>query len=261
MFRSLHIAATGMAAQETQLETVSNNIANANTVGYKKQRADFQDLLYQTIRAAGGRTGPTTVNPTGLQVGSGVKVVTTARLFGQGAIQNTDNPLDLAVEGGGFFVVQQHDGTQAFTRAGNLRTDPDGRLVTPEGLPVEPGVTIPPDATAITISSNGTVSVTMAGQTDPVEVGQLQLATFVNPAGLQGIGHNLLVASGASGEPQIGEPGRDGRGTLLQGSLERANVDVVEEMIGLISSQRNYEVNSKVIAAADEMLRSATQMR
>ncbi|HEY6557956.1 MAG TPA: flagellar basal-body rod protein FlgG [Polyangiaceae bacterium] len=261
MFRSLHIASTGMAAQETHLEGISNNIANANTVGYKKQRVDFQDLLYQTVRAAGTATGPTTQSPTGLQIGNGVKVVGTTRSFEQGALYNTNNPLDVAIEGNGFFVVEQADGTPAYTRCGTLQTDSEGRIVTSEGMPLDPPITIPADATSVAIAANGTVSATLKGETAPVELGQLTTATFVNPAGLHAIGHNLLLASAASGEPQVGEPGSDGRGTLLQGSIEKANVDIVEEMIGLIAAQRSYEINSKVITTADEMLRAATQLR
>jgi flagellar basal-body rod protein FlgG len=188
-------------------------------------------------------------------------VVGTSRIFQQGATLVTNNPLDVAIEGDGFFLVQQPDGTQAYTRAGDLQKDQDGRLVTPEGLAIEPTITIPPDAVSVAIGADGTVSVTLSGQTEPTQVGQLTLATFVNPAGLNGIGHNLFTQTAASGEPQIGEPGMDGRGTVLQGALERANVDVVEEMIGLISAQRAYEINSKVITAADDMLRAATQLR
>ena len=261
MFRSLHIAATGMAAQETQLESISNNISNGNTVGYKKQRVDFQDLLYQTIRAPGAPTGQTTVSPTGLQLGSGVRVVSTSRVFSQGTVLTTNNPLDIAVEGNGFFVVQQNDGKPAYTRAGSLRTDPQGRIVTPEGLPLDPPVTIPQGATNITIASNGKVSVTLPGETNPADVGQIQTANFINPAGLQSIGHNLMIASAASGDAQVGEPGTDGRGALLQGATEQSNVDIVEEMVGMISAQRAYEINSKVITTADDMLRAATQIR
>ncbi|MCA9594291.1 MAG: flagellar hook-basal body complex protein, partial [Myxococcales bacterium] len=176
-------------------------------------------------------------------------------------LYNTNNPLDVAVEGRGFFVVQQPDGTPAYTRDGSLRLDGDGRIVNAEGFPLDPPVTVPPEATGISIAANGTVSATMNGETAPVELGQLSIATFVNPAGLAAKGHNLLVPTTASGEAQLGEPGTDGRGTLLQGSLEKANVDVVEEMIGLISAQRAYEINSKVITTADEMLRAASQMR
>lgn len=261
MFRSLHIAATGMSAQETQLEGIAHNIANANTVGFKRQRTDFQDLLYQTVRAPGAPTGPTTVSPTGLQLGTGVRVIGTSRIFEQGTLYNTQNPLDVAVEGNGFFVLQQADGTPAYTRSGELKTDGDGRIVNSEGLPLDPPITIPPGAAGVSISANGTVAALMPGEKAPVELGQISIATFVNPAGLRGLGHNLFLPTAASGEPQVGDPGQDGRGALLQGSLEKANVDIVEEMIGLISAQRAYEVNSKVITTADEMLRAATQMR
>lgn len=261
MFRTLQIAATGMAAQEAHLETVSNNIANANTVGFKKQRVDFQDLLYETVRAPGTPTGPDTTSPGGLQIGNGVRVVSTSREFAPGTVETTDGPLDLAIEGAGFFVVQQGDGTPAYTRAGALRTDSQGRLVTAEGQPLEPPITIPANATNVAVASDGTVSATVPGQTNPVPLGQITTATFVNPGGLQAMGHNSFVATASSGEAQIGAPGADGRGTLLQGALEQANVNVAEEMIGLISAQRSYEINSRVIAAADEMLRAATQLK
>ena len=261
MFRSLHIASTGMSAQETHLEGISHNIANANTVGFKKQRVDFQDLLYQTVRAPGAPTGATTMSPTGLQIGNGVRVVGMARINEQGNVITTNNPLDVAIEGNGFFAVQQPDGNPAYTRGGELRLDGQGRMVNSEGYPLEPPITVPPGATSVSIAANGSVSATLSGQTAPVELGQLQIATFVNPAGLNAIGHNLLVPTQASGEAQLGEPGADGRGTLMQGALERANVDIVEEMIGLISAQRAYEINSKVVTAADEMLQAAAHMR
>jgi flagellar basal-body rod protein FlgG len=261
MFRSLNIAATGMAAQETHLEGISNNIANANTTGYKKQRVDFQDLLYQTVRAAGTQTSPTAISPSGLQIGSGTRVVGTSRIFSQGSTVVTNNPLDLAIEGAGFFVVQQPDGTPAYTRAGNLQTNEQGQIVTTEGHPIDPSITIPPDATNVTIGADGTVSVTLAGQPLPTQVGQITIASFVNPSGLSAKGHNLFTETAASGQAQVGTPGTESRGTILQGATESANVDVVEEMIGLIGAQRSYEINSKVITAADDMLRAATQLR
>jgi flagellar basal-body rod protein FlgG len=261
MFRSLHIAATGMQAQESQLDTISNNLANANTVGFKKVRADFQDLFYQNVRFAGTQTSQTTMSPTGLQIGSGVRMVGTSRIDTQGAIKQTGNNLDLAVEGQGFFVIAQPDGTQAFTRSGQFKVDAQGRMTTAEGLPLDPPVTIPPAATSVSIARDGIVSITLAGQATPTQVGSIQMANFVNPAGLNPLGHNLFQSTMASGDPQLGTPGTDGRGTLLQGAVEQANVEVVEEMIGLIAAQRAYEVNSKVISAADDMLKNATNLR
>lgn len=261
MFRSLNIAATGMAAQETHLEAISNNIANGNTVGYKKQRVDFEDLLYQTVRAAGAPTGQTTMNPTGLQLGTGVRVVNTSRQFEEGTLNQTNNQLDVAIEGNGFIAVQQNDGTLAYTRNGELKTDGTGRVVNTDGLPIDPPITIPQGATQITIAANGQVSVQMPGETNPTELGQITLNTFINNDGLRAVGHNLFMPTFASGEPQPGEAGTEGRGTLMQGSLEQSNVDIVEEMVGMISAQRSYEINSKVISTADDMLRAATQMR
>jgi flagellar basal-body rod protein FlgG len=261
MFRSLHIAATGMAAQEAQLDAISNNLANVNTVGFKKVRADFQDLLYETLRAPGSATTATTFSPTGLQVGSGTRMVATSRLHSQGTLQQTGNPLDIAIEGNGFFPIQQSDGTIAYTRAGNFKTDAQGRIVNSEGLPLDPPITIPPDTTGISIGADGTVSASTKTAAQPIQLGQIQIANFVNPARLNSAGHNLYIATSASDEPQLGVGGVDGRGTLLQGTTEHANVEVVEEMIGLIAAQRNYEINSKVVSAADEMLRNATQMR
>jgi flagellar basal-body rod protein FlgG len=253
MFRSLSIAATGMSAQQTQLESISNNIANANTDGFKKQRVDFQDLLYQTVRAAGAQTSATTRSPTGLQLGSGVRVAGTARV--------TNNPLDMTIQGEGMFVVQQPDGNPAYTRAGGLQKDAQGQLVTPEGLPLDPPIIIPNEAVSVTVGYDGTVTAMIQGQSAPVELGQITVASFINPAGLHSLGRNLYIPTASSGEAQVGAPGQDGRGSLLQGALEKSNVDVVEEMVGLISTQRGYEVNSKIITAADEMLRAATQMR
>lgn len=260
MFRSLHVAATGMTAQETKLDTIANNLANANTTGFKRQDADFEDLLYQNLRAptanaAGGAA------PSGAQVGSGARVVSTSRAFAQGPIQQTGNPLDLAIEGNGFLAVNRREGETAFTRAGALKVDAQGRLVTSDGLAVEPPITIPADATAIAISADGVVTATQPGQRQPTQVGQLQLANFPNPNGLMGLGHNLYAATASSGEPATGAAGADGRGTFLQGALEGSNVEVVTEMIALVRTQRAYEINSKVVTAADEMMRNATQLR
>jgi len=261
MFRALHVAATGMAAQETHLEGISNNISNANTVGYKKQRIDFQDLLYQQVRAPGAPTSATTMLPTGLQLGSGVRVAGTSRQFGQGTLTQTQNQLDLAIEGNGFFVVQQADGTLAYTRAGTLQTDGTGRLVNGEGLPLDPPLSVPSNTISVSIAATGRVTAQVSGEQNPIELGTISLATFVNPAGLRALGHNLFMPTPASGEAMIGNPGEEGRGALMQGAIEQANVDIVEEMIGLISAQRAYEMNSKVITTADQMLEAATQIR
>lgn len=260
MFRSLNIAATGMAAQETKLDTISNNLANVSTTGYKRQGTEFEDLLYQNLRAAtpnaqGGAA------PSGTQVGTGVRVVSTSRSFAQGATIQTSNPLDVAIEGAGFLTVSKASGEIGYTRAGSLKMDSTGRLVTNDGLPVEPPINIPLDATAVTIASDGTISATTAAGRSTVQLGQLQIATFPNPGGLDATGHNLFAPTAASGEPTTGSPGLDGRGTILQGALEGSNVEMVEEMVGLIRTQRAYEVNSKVISAADDMLRNATQVR
>lgn len=260
MFRSLHVAATGMVAQETKLDTISNNLANANTTGYKRQDAEFEDLLYQNVRSA-GPNGQGMVGPTNAQVGAGARVVATSRSFSQGSIQQTGNPLDLAIEGNGFLAITKTTGDLAYTRAGTLKLDAQGRLCTSEGLAVEPNINIPAEATSIAISPDGVVSAVMPGQRNATQLGQLQLVTVPNPNGLKSIGHNLFEVTASSGEPQPGTPGMDGRGTFMQGALEGSNVEVVTEMIGLIRTQRAYEINSKVIAAADEMLRNATQMR
>lgn len=259
MFRSLHVAATGMTAQETKLDTIANNLANASTVGYKRQDAEFEDLLYQTLRGPAPQAGG--VAPAGVEIGAGSRIVATSRAFAQGSLEQTGNPLDLAIEGQGFFVVQRPGGDLAYTRAGSLKLDGQGRLSTADGLPLEPPISVPQDATGIVVASDGTVSATQAGQSAPSPLGQIQLVTFPNPEGLSALGHNLFQASGASGEPSAGAPGVEGRGALMQGAREASNVEVVSEMIGLIRAQRAYEINSKVIAAADEMLRNATQMR
>jgi flagellar basal-body rod protein FlgG len=260
MFRSLDVAATGMAAQETKLDTIANNLANSNTTGYKRQDAEFEDLLYQNVRGP-ALTGTGQTAPTGVQVGLGVRVVAVQRLFSQGALQQTGNPLDVAIEGQGFFTVMRPTGEPAYTRAGNFKLDAEGRLVTSEGLPLEPPISVPTDATSVTIGADGTVSATRPGQPQATSLGQLQVVTFPNPGGLQGVGRSLYEAGAASGDPLAGAPGTEGRGTVMQGSLESANVEVVNEMIALIRTQRAYEINSKVISAADEMLRNATQAR
>jgi flagellar basal-body rod protein FlgG len=260
MFRSLNVAATGMAAEETQLDTIANNLANANTTGYKRQNAQFEDLLYQNARAVGPNADGT-VAPTTTQLGTGVRVVATTRSFAQGTLQQTGNPLDLAIEGDGFFAVMRPTGEMAYTRAGSFQLDAQRRLTTSDGLPLEPPITIPADATNVNIAADGTVSVQQPGGHAPTVVGQIHLTTFPNPNGLASDGHNLLTPTASSGEPITGAPGVDGRGTLMQASIEGSNVDVVNEMVSMIRAQRSYEINSKVISAADEMLRNATQFQ
>jgi len=260
MFRSLYVAASGMTAQETKLDTIANNLANANTAGYKRQSAEFEDLMYQRVRTP-GRTPDGGMGPTGVQIGLGTRVVATARAFSQGNIEQTGNPLDVALEGPGFLPVLKADGSIAYTRAGALKLDAQGRVVTSDGLPIEPAINIPPNAIDVVIGADGKVSVTQPGDSEPSEVGALQIATFTNPGGLTPLGHNLFAQSGASGEALLGEPSTDGRGSLMQGALEGSNVEVVTEMIDMIRSQRSYEINSKVISAADEMLRNATNVR
>ncbi|MCH2108734.1 MAG: flagellar basal-body rod protein FlgG [Polyangiaceae bacterium] len=261
MFRSLHVAATGMAAQQSRLEGISHNIANSNTTGFKRSRLEFQDLLYHTVRNPGAATGDTTEAPIGVQYGSGVRIVGTAQVHEQGSFMTTDNPLDVAIEGRGFLTVQRNDGTLAYTRAGTLKADANGQIVTNEGLALEPPIAIPEDSQGLTISPTGIVTVQVPGEEEPIEVGQINTATFVNPGGLRALGHNLYERTIASGEAQFAEPGSEGHGTLMQGALEQSNVDMVEEMINLISAQRSYEINSRVISSADEMLRAATEMQ
>jgi len=260
MLRSLEVAATGMVAQESKLDSIANNLANASTTGYKRQEAEFEDLLYQNMRAP-ATNGAGAAAPAGVQLGSGTRIVSTARFFTQGAIQHTGNPLDIAIEGNGFIAVQRGQGELAYTRSGSLKVDAQGRMTTSDGLPIEPPISVPPEATSVAIAGDGTVTATMAGQSTPTRLGQIQLATFPNPSGLNALGHNLFQPTASSGEVSVGLPGTAGRGTLLQGSLEGSNVEVVTEMIGLIRAQRAYEINSKVINAADEMLRNASQVR
>ncbi len=260
MLRALSIASTGMEAQSTRIDNISNNLANVNTSGYKRSRADFEDLLYQTLRAPGAAAGGGAAAPVGLQVGYGVRTVSSSKIFSQGDFQQTGNSLDLAIEGEGFFQVVQPSGDLAYTRAGNLKTDGEGRLVTSSGFALDPEIIIPPDATNVTISADGRVSVTRGGTAETTEVGQLQLAGFANAAGLSSAGHGLYLTTPTSGEAIVAAPGEGGLGTISQGFLEGSNVKVVEEMIGLIVAQRSYETNSKVIEAADEMLQTTTQM-
>ncbi len=259
MLRALNSAATGMAAQQLNIDVVANNMANANTTGFRKSRAEFQDLLYQTVRAPGGQTGGGGTQPTGIQIGQGTRTVATVAMHTQGVMRQTGNSLDVAIEGHGFLQVTLPNGDISYTRAGNLKTDADGRLVTVDGFAVEPAITVPTDATSVTISASGVVSVTQPGQNNSSEIGQLQLANFANPTGLLATGRSLYSATSASGQAVLSNPGEQGVGTLAQGFLEGSNVEVVTEMIELIASQRAYEINQRVVQAADEMLRKSTE--
>jgi flagellar basal-body rod protein FlgG len=260
--RALSTAATGMAAQQLNVEVISNNIANMNTVGYKRQRAEFQDLIYQDMEKAGSQSSDAgTVVPTGIQIGSGVKTGSVYRITSQGSLTQTSNQLDVAIQGRGYLQVQLPSGETAYTRAGNLSVNNTGQIVTDQGYPVLPTITIPTDATAITISSAGQVQVTQPGATTPATVGQFQLATFINEPGLEATGDNLFQVSGASGPAVLGAPGAPGFGTLMQGYTEASNVDAVTEVTSLISAQRAYEMNSKVVTTADQMLSTTNQMK
>jgi len=260
MMRSLWSAATGMVAQQTNIDVIANNLANVNTVGFKASRVDFQDLVYQTYAEPGAAATQSTQIPTGVQVGLGTRFAAIQRIYSPGEMRQTGNTLDLAIEGDGFFQVLLPDGRTAYTRDGAIKLDGQGRLVTSDGNPLDPEITIPPDATGVTIGSDGTVSVTLAGQNESEQLGQLTLAKFLNPAGLTSIGRNLLLPTGASGDPLVASPGTEGMGTLAQGFLELSNVSVIEEMVNMIVAQRAYEVNSKCIQVADEMLSMANTL-
>jgi flagellar basal-body rod protein FlgG len=260
--RALSTAATGMAAQQLNVEVISNNIANMNTVGFKRQRAEFQDLIYQDMEKAGAQSSDAgTIVPTGIQVGSGVKTGSVYRITSQGSLTQTNNKLDLAIQGRGYLQVQLPSGELAYTRAGNLSVNNAGLIVTDQGYPVMPQTTIPPDATDIIISSSGQVQVQQPTNSAPAQVGQLQLATFINEAGLTAQGDNLFQVSGASGPAVVGNPGAPGFGTLMQGYTEASNVDAVTEITALISAQRAYEMNSKIITTADQMLATTAQVK
>lgn len=261
MFRALATAASGMQAQQTRLDVTANNIANVSTNGFKKSRAEFADLMYQTTRPAGAPTGAGTTAPSGLEVGLGVRVASTQRFQTQGDMHQTNNPLDVAIEGNGFFAVQLPSGDIGYTRNGSFQLDPEGRLVTTEGYPLAGDISVPAEATAVSIAADGTVSAIVPGDPQPQNIGQLELASFANPGGLEPLGKTLFRESGASGAVVMGAPGTGGTGGLMQGSIESSNVSVVEEMIDLISGQRAYEVNSRVIKAADEMLGQTAQLR
>jgi len=254
MIRSLYTAATGMEAQRLNIDVVANNLANVNTTGYKRSRADFQDLIYQTISEPGATSAEGMQIPSGIQVGLGVRTIAVQKMFEQGDFTSTGNSLDIVIEGDGFFQITKPDGEIAYTRSGAFKLDSEGRVVTSDGYPLDPAMTIPTDTTSITIGTDGRVTVTQAGSTTPAEVGQITLARFSNPAGLKAIGKNLFMETESSGEATTANPGTDGMGTVIQGYLEMSNVNVVEEMINMIVSQRAYEINSKAVTASDEML-------
>ncbi|MDX1809921.1 MAG: flagellar basal-body rod protein FlgG [Sulfurospirillaceae bacterium] len=261
MLRSLYTAATGMIAQQTQIDTTSNNIANVNTIGYKKQRAEFADLMYQTMEYAGTATSNTTVSPTGIEVGLGVRPTAISKLFTQGNFKETGNPLDMAITGQGFFQIQLPDGSTAYTRNGSFKLDSNGNIVNSDGYQLIPQITIPQDATQISIGTDGTVSVMQAGQTQMSQVGQIELANFVNPAGLHSLGNNNYINTTASGDAITSTPGLNGLGEIRQNFVEMSNVQLVEEMTDLITGQRAYEANSKAITTSDEMLQTVNGLK
>ncbi len=252
--QSLWVAKTGLEAQQTRMAVVSNNLANVNTTGFKRGRPVFEDLLYQNVRQVGGSTSEETEAPTGLMLGSGVRITATERMHTQGNHVETGNPLDLMVQGRGFFQVLLPDGDMAYTRDGSFKVDSDGRLVTANGFEVQPGVNVPTDAQAISVSADGLIQAKLPGQAQLVTIGSMQVADFVNPAGLEPKGGNLYLETTASGSPQIGTPGLDGMGTLAQGALEGSNVNVVEELVNMIETQRAYEMASKAISTSEQML-------
>ncbi len=260
--KALYIASSGMAAQETNVEVISNNIANMRTTGYKRQRAEFQDLLYQQLRRSGSTTsGQGTLAPVGIEIGSGVKTAATPRVMSQGTPTPTEKELDVAVRGEGFFIVNLPDGRTGYTRDGSFERGPDGQLVNVDGYAIQPGITIPENATSVSIAADGTVEAFLDSDSTPTQIGQLQLARFVNKAGLASAGNNLFIETASSGPAQIGTPASAGVGDLLQGYLEASNVNSVTEIADLIAAQRAYEMNARVISGADEMMQATSQLR
>ncbi|MFT6285463.1 MAG: flagellar basal-body rod protein FlgG [Alcanivorax sp.] len=259
MNQALWVAKTGLDAQQTKMTNIANNLANAGTTGFKSSRAIFADLLYQNVRQVGAQSSQDTQLPSGLMMGSGVRTVATEKLFTQGNLQQTENSLDMAIQGRGFFQILLPDGTQGFTRDGTFQIDNQGQMVTSSGFQLQPNITIPVNALSVTIGADGTVSVALPGAPVASQIGNVQLADFVNPAGLQPRGDNLYLESTASGTPQVGNPGLNGLGELLQGYVESSNVNVVEELVNMIETQRAYEMNSKAISTTDAMLQYVTQ--
>lgn len=259
MHAALYVSKTGLSAQDTQLTTVANNLANASTVGFKRDRAVFEDLLYQIQRQPGAQSTEETQLPSGLQLGTGVRVAGTQKQFTEGSLQVTNQALDVAIDGRGFLQILQPDGTIGYTRDGQLHLDGQGQIVTANGLLLQPAVTIPQDAQSITIGTDGTITARLPGNAVPQAIGNVLVADFVNPAGLQAIGSNLFLETASSGNPITGTPGQNGLGELQQGMLENSNVDIVEEMVNMITTQRAYEMNSKVVSTSDQMLQYITQ--
>lgn len=259
MMPSLYVSKTGMDAQQTRLQVISHNLANANTTGFKKSRAAFEDLIYQNVRQTGAQATQDNELPSGLHLGTGVRVVSTEKIHSQGNVVLTDNSLDLAIQGRGFFQILQPDGNVAYSRDGSFQLNSNGDVVTSSGKPIQPALNVPQNTQSISIGSDGTVSVRIAGQAAPQQIGNIQLADFINPSGLEPIGQNLFLESGASGPPQVNQPEQNGLGGLIQGSIETSNVNTVEELISMIETQRTFEVNSRAISTADEMLQYVTQ--
>ncbi|HJW02122.1 MAG TPA: flagellar basal-body rod protein FlgG [Azospira sp.] len=260
MIRSLWIARTGMDAQQMQMDVIANNLANTSTTGFKRSRAVFEDLLYQTLRQPGAQSSQQTQIPAGLQLGTGVKPVSTERIHTQGNLQQTGNALDVAINGAGFFQILMPDGSTSYTRDGSFHKDNQGQMVTASGYPLQPSITIPQNALSVTIGTDGTVSVTQPGSPNAVQIGSIQLVSFINPAGLQSTGENLYQETAASGTPTPNTPGTNGLGVLNQNYVETSNVNVAEELVTMIQTQRAYELNSKVISTSDQMLARLTQM-
>ena len=260
MINSLWIAKTGMSAQQTQLDVISHNLANVSTTGYKRNNAVFEDLIYQNLRQVGAQTTEENQLPTGLHLGLGVRTVATSRTFTQGSLQQSNNSLDVAINGNGFFEVNLPDGTIGYTRDGSFQLDAQGRMVTSSGLPVANGITVPPNAIKVSISADGIVSATLPGNPAPQQLGNIAMSSFVNPAGLEPVGQNMYKESAASGQPQQGQPGTNGLGFIKQGFLEASNVNVVEELVTMIQTQRAYEMNSKAISTSDQMLAKLSQL-
>ncbi len=260
MIRSLWTATSGMGAQDLNIDVIANNLANVSTTGFKKSTADFQDLIYQIAKVPGSPTSDDTTSPTGVQIGLGVRPAAVQKIFTEGDLIQTSNPLDVAIEGAGFFQITQPNGNTAYTRAGSLKRDGDGRLTNSDGYPVSPEITVPENAREITISETGVVSAILGDDTDSTELGNLDLATFVNASGLLAIGRNLYRETPASGTATIGTPGSDGYGTLLQGFLEGSNVNIVEELATMITAQRAFEINSKTVSTSDEMMQTTVNM-